>query len=59
MKEGNAMSDDFFDDFEDLGVEDWMIIGPLAEELADEERERRRVEEDLEQDEGDAEDEEL
>lgn len=38
---------DFFDDFD---VEDWMIIGPLSEELADDERERRRLEDDLDQD---------
>ena len=31
---------DFFD------IEDWMIIGPLAEELSDEERERRIIEND-------------
>lgn len=39
---------EFFD------IEDWMIIGPLAEELADEENERRRRrEDDLEQDDED------
>jgi len=27
-----------------------MIIGPLSEEMADEERERRRLEEDIDQD---------
>jgi len=32
---------DFLDGFD---IEDWIIIGPLSEELADEERERRRLE---------------
>jgi hypothetical protein len=31
---------DFFD------IEDWMIIGPMAEELADDEEERRKIEQD-------------
>jgi len=35
---------DFFD------IEDWMIIGPMAEDLADEERERRKIENDWDQD---------
>jgi hypothetical protein len=34
----------------DLDIFDWMIIGPLSEELAEEERERRRLEEDIDQD---------
>jgi hypothetical protein len=34
----------------DLDIFELMIIGPLSEELADEERERRRLEEDLDQD---------
>jgi hypothetical protein len=34
----------------DLDIFDWMFIGPLSEELADEEEESRRLEEDLEQD---------
>jgi hypothetical protein len=38
---------DFLDGFE---IEDWIIIGPLSEELADEKKERRRLEEDLDQD---------
>jgi hypothetical protein len=38
---------DFLDGFD---IEDWMIIGPLSEELSEEERERRRLEEDLDQD---------
>ncbi len=37
-------------DFDFFDIEDWMIIGPLSEELSDEERERRRLEEDLDQD---------
>jgi hypothetical protein len=32
----------------DLDIFDWMFIGPLSEELAEEER--RRLEEDLDQD---------
>ncbi len=38
-----------FDWFDDFDIEDWMIWGPLSEELADEERERRRIEKDLDQ----------
>ena len=34
----------------DIGIEDWMVIGPLAEELAEEEKERRRLEDELDQD---------
>jgi hypothetical protein len=34
----------------DLDIFDWMIIGPLSEELADEEKERRRLEDDIDQD---------
>ena len=43
--------DDYHDDFWD-GPEwqDWMIIGPLAEELADENREKRRIEREFEDD---------
>jgi hypothetical protein len=36
---------DFLDGFD---IDDWMIIGPLSEDLADE-RERRRLEDDLDQ----------
>lgn len=32
--------DDFFDD--GLGWEDWMIIGPLSEDIAEEKREQER-----------------
>lgn len=32
------MCDDFFDDFDGLDWQDWMIIGPLSEEIADEKR---------------------
>jgi hypothetical protein len=38
---------DFLDGFD---IDDWMIIGPLSEELAKDERDRRRLEEDLDQD---------
>jgi hypothetical protein len=37
---------DWFDD----PVYPFMIIGPLSEEMADEEKERRQLEEDLDQD---------
>jgi len=33
---------DWFDG--DIGIEEWMFIGPFSEELADDERERRRLE---------------
>ena len=37
--------DDFFDDgFE---WEDWMIIGPLSEDMAEEKREQERIESDM------------
>jgi len=42
-----AMCDDFFDDFDGLDWEDWMIIGPLSEEIAEEKRERRRIYRDI------------
>ncbi len=32
---------DFFD------IEDWMIIGPLSEDLADDEKEYKKIEKDL------------
>ena len=50
------MCDDFMDDFDDpredgsydgLEWQDWMIIGPLSEELARERREQRRIEREL------------
>ena len=41
------MCDDFFDDFDGLDWEDWMIIGPLSEEIAEEKRERRRIYRDI------------
>ncbi|MDA3790154.1 MAG: hypothetical protein PF503_16885 [Desulfobacula sp.] len=41
---------DFFD------IEDWMIIGPMAEDLADDEEKRRQIENDhdLDQDDEDS-----
>jgi hypothetical protein len=33
----------------DFDLFDWMIIGPLSEELAEDERDRRRLEDDLDQ----------
>jgi len=55
------MCDDFMDDFGDpcedggydgLEWQDWMIIGPLSEELAKERRERDRIERDMFGDDG-------
>ena len=41
------MCDDFMDDFNDehdgLDWEDWMIIGPLSEDIAREKRDRERA----------------
>tara|TARA_B100000614_G_scaffold259414_1_gene283966 strand:+ start:941 stop:1060 length:120 start_codon:yes stop_codon:yes gene_type:complete len=34
----------------DFDIFDWMFVGPLAEDLADEEEERRRLEDDFDQD---------
>ncbi len=42
-KEKRTMCD-FFD------IEDWMIIGPLSEELADEREEQKQIEKDYEKD---------
>ena len=41
------MCDDFFDDFDGLDWEDWMIIGPISEEIANEKKERRRIYRDI------------
>ena len=40
--------DDFFDD--GLDWEDWMIIGPMSEEMADEERKRNQIEKEIKED---------
>jgi hypothetical protein len=37
------MCDDFTDDFEGLEWDDWMIIGPLSEDIAREKRDRERA----------------
>ena len=37
--------EDFFDD--GLDWEDWMIIGPLSEDIAEEKQERERIERDM------------
>ena len=37
--------EDFFDD--GLDWEDWMIIGPLSEDMAKEKRERERIEREI------------
>ena len=41
------MCDDFIDDFDGLDSEDWMIIGPLSEDIAREKREKERIERDM------------
>ena len=33
----------------DFDLFDWMVIGPMSEELAEDERDRRRLEDDLDQ----------
>ena len=35
--------DDFFDDFDGLEWQDWMIIGPLSEGIAREKRKQDRI----------------
>ena len=37
--------EDFFDD--GLNWEDWMIIGPLSEDIADEERRKKLIEKEI------------
>jgi hypothetical protein len=37
------MSNDFFDDHNGLDWQDWMIIGPLSEDIAQEEQEQNRI----------------
>ena len=37
------MCDDYKDDMEGLEWEDWMIIGPLSEDIASEKRDRERA----------------
>ncbi|ABW66095.1 hypothetical protein [Desulfosudis oleivorans] len=44
--------DDFCDDFDGIDWEDWMIIGPLSEDIAREKREQDRIQNELD-DEGD------
>ena len=39
--------DDYFDDFDGLDWEDWMIIGPLSEDIAREKREQDRLQREL------------
>ena len=34
----------------DFDLFDWMVIGPMSEELAEDERDRRRLEDDLDED---------
>ena len=49
-KEVNPMSDDFFD----IGWEEMALAGSLAEEMAEEEKEKRRLESEMERDERDS-----
>jgi hypothetical protein len=37
------MCDDIFNDFNGLDWEDWMIIGPMSEDIAEEEREKDKA----------------
>ena len=37
----------------DFDLFDWMVIGPMSEELAEDERDRRRLEDDLDQEDDD------
>ncbi len=39
--------DDFFDDFDGLEWQDWMIIGPLSEDIAREKRDIERTRRDI------------
>jgi hypothetical protein len=48
-KEVKPMSDDFFD----IGWEEMALAGSLAEEMADEERKKLRLEQEMEADESD------
>ena len=41
------MCDDFIYDFDGLDWEDWMIIGPLSEDIAKKKREKERIERDM------------
>ena len=38
-----TMCDDFYDDFDGLDWDDWMLIGPLSEEIARERREKDSI----------------
>jgi len=38
---------DFFDDFDGIDEEDWAIIGPMSEELEEERKRRKQLEEEL------------
>jgi hypothetical protein len=50
-----GMCDDFIDDggddfWDGLEWQDWMIIGPMSEEIARQKREQRRLEREISQD---------
>jgi hypothetical protein len=38
---------DSFDDFDGIDMNDWLIIGPLSEQLSDEKRDRDRAYRDM------------
>lgn len=52
MFSGGEKMEDFFDDGFDW--EDWMLIGPLSEDIAEEKRERERIERDMFEDDEDS-----
>jgi hypothetical protein len=44
------MSNDFFDGHNGTDWQDWMMIGPLSEEIANEKREQDRIQKELDDD---------
>lgn len=48
------MCEDIFDDdFDGIDEEEWGILGPMSEEIAEEKKRRKQWEEDLDQDDED------
>ncbi len=45
--------DDCFDDFDGPDWEDWMIVGPLSEDIARGKREQERIQRELDDDDSD------
>ena len=45
--------DDFFDDYDGLDWQDFMIIGPLSEDIAREKREQARIQRELDDEDDD------